>query len=154
MAKSVYLCERCGRQFGDWEEAEKCEATHVEPSGIANMWGAMTKGFIKWSADPEDTVDTYPTFIPIDMRDGATVLYTRVNGKQKAILRTAKEYEEIKKGIENLKSAVELIGTYKCRDCGHNYSDPNWTKMCPECGSTSRGFTKEWEKYNEACSNL
>ena len=65
MAKVIYQCEQCGKQFQSKEAAIKCEKSHLMPTEITD---------VKF-----DRVDkpTYPIQINVRLSDGRVIAYHR-----------------------------------------------------------------------------
>ena len=64
--KTIYICERCGKQFSNYDECANCERAHITP--IASPYsGIEASGYVNAAG--------YPQCVIIEMTDGAKVGY-------------------------------------------------------------------------------
>lgn len=68
MAKVLYQCEQCGKQYQSKETALSCERSHLMPTEITS---------VKFDRDNKPM---YPAQINIKLSDGRVITYHREKG--------------------------------------------------------------------------
>ena len=78
--KYLYICEGCGRQFDNFEDANEHENSHIRPSSYLIQPGYLPH----W---PESPDQKYHFDIIVPMADGAKVRFTFACVVEEAIIK-------------------------------------------------------------------
>lgn len=155
MAKTAVICEKCGHVWDDWDEANKCEKSHIDATNVrSGKWNDSVK-----ITGVSSKIKHYPKRISVNMIDGTIVRYTIHEGDP--FERTPDEAKEISDRVEAAKEAfIAEGGGYQCTECGEIYRDPeyrNGRTSCPKCGAEGWDkyqYTEKYEAYLEVLREI